>query len=87
MQERLRRIGTPGSKVIGVDEIAICKGHTYRIVVSDLLRRRPIWFGGQERAEQSMEVWTIRFGRSRDEVMVYAMNNTCASRFSLACLT
>jgi hypothetical protein len=32
--------------VIGIDEIAIRKGHTYRIVVSDLRRGRPIWFGG-----------------------------------------
>ena len=42
MREQLRRIGSPTPKVIGVDEIAIRKGHTYRIVVSDLLRRRPI---------------------------------------------
>jgi transposase len=55
MEEQLRRIGTPAPKVIGVDEIAIRKGHTYRIVVSDLLRRRPIWFGGQDRSEQSMD--------------------------------
>ena len=26
---------TPGPKVIGIDEISIRKGHTYRIVVSD----------------------------------------------------
>ena len=55
MEEQLRRLGTPAPKVIGVDEIAIRKGHTYRIVVSDLLRRRPIWFGGQDRSEQSMD--------------------------------
>ncbi len=55
MSEQLRRIGTPAAKVIGVDEISIRKGHTYRIVVSDLLRRRPIWFGGQDRSEQSMD--------------------------------
>jgi len=54
MREQVRRIGTAAPKVIGVDEIAIRKGHTYRIVVSDLLRRRPIWFGGQDRSEQSM---------------------------------
>ena len=47
MQEQLRRIGTPAPKVIGVDEIAIRKGHTYRIVVSDLLRRRPIWLAAR----------------------------------------
>ena len=46
--------GTPGPKVIGVDEISIRKGHSYRIVVSDLIRGRPIWFGGQDRSEASM---------------------------------
>ena len=30
MREQVRRIGTPAPKVIGVDEIAIRKGHTYR---------------------------------------------------------
>ena len=30
------------------------KGHDYRIVVSDLLRMRPIWFSGQDRKESSM---------------------------------
>ena len=55
MREQLRRVGTPAPKVIGVDEISIRKGHTYRIVVSDLLRRRPIWFGGKDRSEESMD--------------------------------
>ena len=55
MREQLRRTGTPGPKAIGIDEIAIKKGHTYRIVVSDLVRRRPIWFGGVDRSEQSMD--------------------------------
>ena len=54
MREQLRRIGTPGPKAVGIDEISIRKGHTYRIVVSDLLRRRPIWFGGEDRSEASM---------------------------------
>jgi transposase len=40
--------------VIGIDEISIRKGHTYRIVVSDLIRARPIWFGGADRSEASM---------------------------------
>ena len=49
-----RALGRPGPLVIGIDEIAIRKGHTYRIVVSDLRRGRPIWFGGDDRSEASM---------------------------------
>jgi transposase len=55
MRAQLKRAGTPGPQVIGIDEISIRKGHTYRIVVSDLLRHRPIWFGGQDRSEASMD--------------------------------
>jgi transposase len=54
MREQLRRAGTPGPKVIGLDEVSIRKGQTYRIVVSDLVRRRPIWFGGTDRSEASL---------------------------------
>lgn len=54
MAAQLARAGNPAPKVIGIDEISIRTGHTYRIVVSDLVRRRPIWFGGQDRSEASM---------------------------------
>ena len=54
MAAQLAKVGTPGPKVIGVDEISIRKGHDYRIVVSDLIRARPIWFGGQDRSQASM---------------------------------
>ena len=57
MREQLRRAGTPGPKVIGIDEISIRKRHTYRIVVSDLVRMRPIWFGGDDRSEASMDAF------------------------------
>jgi transposase len=57
MREQLRRAGTPGPKVIGIDEISIRKRHTYRIVVSDLVRMRPIWFGGEDRSEASMDTF------------------------------
>ena len=55
MREQVRRAGTPAPKVVGIDEISIRKGHTYRIVVSDLERRRPIWFGGHDRSEASLD--------------------------------
>ena len=65
MREQLRRVGTPGPKVIGIDEISICQGHTYRIVVSDLLRRRPIWFGGTDRSEASLAVFFQELGQKQ----------------------
>jgi len=43
-----------GPTAIGIDEISISKGHTYRIVISDLIRGRPIWFGGTDHSEASM---------------------------------
>ena len=57
MREQLRRTGTPGPKVIGIDEISLRKGHIYRIVVSDLERKRAIWFGGKDRSEGSLDLF------------------------------
>ena len=54
MRAQLAKAGTPGPKAIGIDEISIRKRHTYRIVVSDLIRGRAIWFGGDDRSEVSM---------------------------------
>lgn len=55
MREQLHRTGTPAPKAVGLDEISIRKRHTYRIVVSDLLRQRAIWFGGADRSEASLD--------------------------------
>ena len=55
MREQLRRAGCPAPRVIGIDEIAVGRRHSYRIVVSDLERGRPIWFGGKDRSEASLD--------------------------------
>lgn len=65
MREQLRRTGMPGPKAIGIDEISIRKGHTYRIVVSDLVRGRPIWFGGEDRSEKSMDMFYQELGEKK----------------------
>ena len=57
MQEQFDRAGPPNPVAIGIDEISIGKGHSYRIVVSDLLQRRAIWFGGTDRSEASMDLF------------------------------
>jgi len=62
MREKLRRAGKPSPKVIGIDEISIRKGHIYRIVVSDLERKRAIWFGGKGRSEDSMNLFYEELG-------------------------
>jgi transposase len=65
MREQLRRVGQPAPRVIGVDEIAIAKGHKYRIVVSDLERGRPIWFGGKDRSEESLDEFFAWLGPAK----------------------
>jgi len=67
MREQLRRVGTPGPKVIGIDEVSIRKGHDYRIVVSDLVRRRPIWFGGKDRSESSLDLFFAWLGPKKSK--------------------
>jgi len=46
MKEQLRRTPVATPAVIGIDEVSLRKGHNYRIIVSDLERGRPIWYGG-----------------------------------------
>jgi len=65
MQAQLAKAGAPAPKAIGIDEISIRKGHTYRIVVSDLIRRRPIWFGGADRKEASMALFYDWLGEKK----------------------
>lgn len=65
MAEQLRRAGDPAPKVIGIDELSIGPGHSYRIVVSDLERKQPIWFGGRDRSEASMDQFFIWLGAEK----------------------
>jgi transposase len=62
MQQQLALAGMPAPRAIGVDEIAIRKGHHYRIVVSDLDRGRPIWVGGEGRKEADLDRFFIALG-------------------------
>lgn len=62
MAEQVRRAGMPAPRAIGIDEIAIHKGHDYRVVVSDLERGRPIWFGGRGRSEADIDQFFADLG-------------------------
>jgi transposase len=65
MREKLRRAGKPKPKVIGIDEVSIRKGHTYRIIVSDLEKKQPIWFGGIDRSEKSLDLFYEELGLAK----------------------
>ena len=80
MEAQLAHAGTPGPRVIGIDEIAIRKGHSYRIVVSDLLRGRPIWFGGKDRSEASLASSTPGLAPRRARASALP-SWTCGSHF------
>jgi len=49
-------------RVIGVDEISIRKGHTYRVVVADLDEQRPIWIGGTGRTQKDLDRFFAEIG-------------------------
>lgn len=42
-------------RVVGIDELAIGRGHTYRVIVSDIERGRVIWIGGKGRRESDLD--------------------------------
>lgn len=65
MKEQLKKQGAPTPEAIGIDEISIKKGHEYRIVVSDLEKRIPIWFGGADRSELSMDKFYSFLGEKK----------------------
>jgi transposase len=57
MEAQLAAAPPPAPAVIGIDEVSIRQGHVYRIVVSDLERHQPLWFGGVDRSEASMAMF------------------------------
>ena len=65
LREQLSRAGEPRPKIIGIDEVSVRKGQQYRIVVSDLVRRRPIWFDGPDRSQASLERFYQWLGPNR----------------------
>lgn len=73
MQEQLRRNPAAAPRAIGIDEISLRKGHTYRIVVSDLERGKPIWFGGEDRSEASLDLFYNSLGPKKSKKIELAV--------------
>jgi transposase len=62
MRAQLRRHPPRKPAIIGIDEVSLRKGHVYRIVVSDLVRHRPLRFGGKDRSGDSMDAFYKELG-------------------------
>jgi transposase len=73
MRKQLEVAGTPTPRVIGIDEISVRKGHSYRIVVSDLERCVPIWFGGTDRSEKSLDEFYVFLGEKSSKNITLAV--------------
>lgn len=67
MREQLAQAEPLSPQVIGVDEISIKKRHIYRIIVSDLEKRRAIWFGGAGRSKEDMDKFYAFLGKEKAE--------------------
>lgn len=65
MRKQVVAAGKPAPRAIGVDEIAIRKGHDYRVIVSDLDRGRPIWVGGRGRTEADLDQFFLELGPAK----------------------
>lgn len=86
MAKQVALAGTPAPRAIGVDEIAIRKGHEYRIVVSDLDRGRPIWVGGKGRKEADLDLFFAALGKRRAaSIKLAVMDMWRPFRASTAC--
>jgi len=67
MREQLARAGPLAPAVIGIDELSIRKGYVFRIVVSDLERQQPLWFGGVDHSAESLAMFYEFLGPERSQ--------------------
>lgn len=65
MRAELVRHPAVSLRVIGIDELSISRGHTYRVIVSDVERGRVIWVGGAGRTEADLARFFADLGAPR----------------------
>lgn len=73
MKQLLTKHPIAAPQVIGIDELSIGRGHTYRIVVSDLERGRVIWVGGQGRKEEDLDRFFADLGEKKSRQVKLAV--------------
>lgn len=85
MQQQVVRAGSPAPRAIGFDEISTRKGHSYRVIVSDLDRHRPIWVGGKGRREVDLDLFFSALGKQKSaRIRLVAMDMWKPFRNSVA---
>ena len=62
MQAVLAKAPAVRPRALGIDEVSRRKGHDYRILVSDLDAKRPIWYGGTGRKEEDLDLFYAWLG-------------------------
>ena len=75
MEKQIERNPVTAPRVIGIYKASMRRGHTYRIVVSDLNRHRPIWFGGRNRSEESLDIFYRWPGAKKAKKLQLAVMN------------
>lgn len=84
MRDQMKKAGHPAPEKIGVDEISVQKGHHYRVVVSDLERRRAIWFGGKGKSKKDLDLFFQENGEKRNaKISLVAMDMSQAFQLSV----
>lgn len=67
MKELLKKYPPTTPRVMGVDEMSIGEGNSYRIIVSDIERGRPIWVGGEGRKEEDLDLFFQALGANKSK--------------------
>lgn len=84
MRDQMKKAGHPAPEKLGVDEISIEKGYHYRVVVSDLERRRAIWFGGKGKSKKDLDLFFQENGEKRNrKITLVAMDMSQAFQLSV----
>jgi transposase len=67
MREQLAQTEPLAPAVIGIDELSVRKGYVFRIIVSDLDRQQPLWFGGVDHSADSLAQFYDFLGPERSQ--------------------
>lgn len=77
MRRQVELAGTPSPRAIALEEISICKGHNYRVIVSDQDPRRPIRVDGHGRKEENLDEFFNFIDKKKSKRIKLAAMDMC----------